>query len=138
MNFKSLILFAGAVALASASSPVGEEDSNKLAQSQDEEESNQMAETACHPGPAKCAACLSAPARRIARARQIAGWAHQQGAVNGYHYRTWLATRSKYLKYYGSTYYYAHLKAYRAGHAGINRSVAAAYRTADYRYANCK
>jgi hypothetical protein len=36
MNFKSLILFAGAVALATASSRSAEEDSEKLAQSPDE------------------------------------------------------------------------------------------------------
>jgi hypothetical protein len=67
MNFKSLILFAGAVALASASSPSGEEDSNKLAQSQVEEGSNEMAQTECHPGPKRCRPCFSALARRNVR-----------------------------------------------------------------------
>jgi hypothetical protein len=138
MNFKTLILFAGAVALASASSPVGDEDSNKLAQSQDEEESNKMAETACHPGPSRCAACLSAGAKRVARQRAIVGWRNTYNAANVRNYRAWLAQRAKYLKYYGQTYYYAHLAVLRRQQAYVNQRVAATIRQTDYLYANCK
>jgi hypothetical protein len=137
MNFKSLILFAGAVALVSASSPVSEEDSNKLAQSQ-EEESNQMVETACHPGPKRCQACLSAATKRVARQKAIVGWRNRYNAANVRNYRAWLAQRAKYLKYYGHTYYYAHLAVLRKQQAYVNKRVAATIRQVDYLYANCR
>jgi hypothetical protein len=126
MNFKSLILFAGAVALATASSPAGEEDSTKLAQSQDEEESNQMAETACHPGPKRCAACASAVGKKNARAKAILSWRNRYNAANVRNYRAWLSKRAKMLKYYSKTYYYAHLKVLRSKQAYVNKRVAAA------------
>ena len=88
MNFKSLILFAGAVALASASS-FDEGHSNELAESQVEEESNEMAQTECHPGPKRCARCNTAGSKKNLRYKQIIAWRNAQNKANVRNYHAW-------------------------------------------------
>ena len=108
MNFKSLILIAGVVAVATASSPVGEEDSNKMAQSH-EVESNQMAETECHPGPGRCSRCFSALGKRQTRYRQIIAWRNSQRKSLGKWYSAQARYRAGRLSYFKSTWYKARL-----------------------------
>ena len=76
MNFKTFLLFAGALAIASAQTET-EQDINMA-----EESPEELAEAACHPGPARCRRCIGAAARRARRWRQIIAWRNPKWRTN--------------------------------------------------------
>ena len=132
MNFKTLLFITGALALASAQEAT--EQSINMA----EESPEQLAEAACHPGPARCARCRGAAAKRARRWRQIVAWRNVYQRNIGRWYATLMKKRNQQYRYYAGPYYQWILKNYRAKVAYKNRIVASWVKTMNWRYNNCK
>jgi hypothetical protein len=120
MNFKNLILLAGAIAFASACEGdecpeqqlaefSNEGDSNKMAESV-EEQSNELAQRACAVNPKVCASCRGAAARRNARRRSIYSWRDAQNRAASARWSASLRQRAHYLKYWGTTWWGARVR----------------------------
>ena len=72
MNFKTILFFAGAIAIASAQS---EESSEQLAQTPiDEDSAPELAQVECHPGYSRCRRCFGAKARYNSRSKSLSNW----------------------------------------------------------------
>jgi hypothetical protein len=119
MNFKNLILLAGAIAFASACkgdecpeqqlAESNEGDSNKMAESV-EEQSNELAEKACAVNPKICARCRGAVARRNARRKSIYSWRNAQRRAAAAKWALAIRRRAHYLKYWGTTWWGARVR----------------------------
>jgi hypothetical protein len=119
MNFKNLILLAGAIAFASACkgdecpeqllAESNEGDSNKMAESV-EEESNELAQKACAVNPKLCARCKGAAGRRNARRKQIYAWRDAQRRIYSAKWAVAVKKRAHYLKYWGTTWWGARVR----------------------------
>ena len=132
MNFKTFILIAGALAVASAQQET-EQSINMV-----EESPEQLAEAACHPGPARCARCRGAAAKRARRWRQIVAWRNNYQRNLNRWYHNMMRHRNKQYRYWAGPYYHWILKNYRAKVAYKNRIVASWVRTMNWRYNNCR
>jgi Tfp pilus assembly protein PilX len=150
MNFKNLILLAGAIAFASAcegpecaerqlAELSNEGDSNKMAESA-EEESNELAEKRnCNAvNPKICSRCRGAGARRATRYKQIVAWRNAQNRAVSTWWTAQMKWRAAKLGYWSGTWWRARVAQYNRRKVYIAKKTAAWIKDMWYRYNHCK
>ena len=117
MNFKTILFFAGAIAIASANSM--ESSENLVETPIDEDSAPELAQVECHPGYSRCRRCFGARARYNSRMRSLNNWFRNYSKGVNSRWASSNASRNRLYRHYSTSgpVYKAALKKYYAGRA---------------------
>jgi ribosomal protein L37E len=135
MNFKTTLLIAGALAVASANT---EDMTNQMVEESSQALVERCSRASLSVNPSKCARCRGAPQRRAARLRQMYNWRNGQNRALSKWWSGRMAYRSRMMTYWRNTWWSAQVRAYNNRRNYINRTYASWYRTMQYNYNHCK
>ena len=135
MNAKLIVMLAGAIAVASASSFI--EASNQIAEMTNDSANEMVEKASCNPGKARCKRCNGAKGKRDARWRQIVAWRKSYLASINKWWASAMSHRSRKYNYWRNNYNKSHLRNYHAMHRRLNAWVRAESKKMNWKYANC-